>query len=65
MISENSHTIPWRGRGGGGHLGIPQERGISWTGILKAWAVMQFGIPNAWGDSALNFQRGMNGKSFV
>lgn len=51
--------------GGGGHLGIPQERGISWTGILKAWAVMQFGIPNAWGDSALNFQRGMNGKSFV
>ena len=26
------------------HLGILRERGVSWTGILKAWGVVQFQI---------------------
>ena len=26
-------SIPYHGQ----HLGIPRERGVSWTGILKAW----------------------------
>ena len=33
----------------GWHLGILRERGVSWTGILKACGVMQFGIPKVWG----------------
>ena len=47
----------------GGILEFPGRRGVSWTGILKAWGVMQFGIPNAWGGgggsalNSVNFQR--------
>jgi len=29
------------------HLGILRERRVSWTGILKAWGVMLFGILKA------------------
>ena len=62
MIPENFHTIPraasWNSEG---------EGDISWTGILKAWerhGGTQFGIPNARGVSALNFN-GEDGRSFA
>jgi len=59
VIPENIHTT-YHGQ----HLGIPRERGVSWSGILKAWGVIQFRIPNAWkGGSALDFQRGKMAKA--
>ena len=52
VISESIHAIPhvasWNSEGKGR---------VSRTGILRAWGIMQFGITNAWGVSALNFQR--------
>ena len=48
----DSRKYPYRSTGG--ILEFPRERGVSWTGILKAWGAMQFRIPNAWRVSALN-----------
>ena len=47
------------------HLGIPRERGVSWTGILKAWGLMQFGILNTWGGLRSEFPEGEGGKSSI
>lgn len=41
MVKETDQIIGWQ------HLGILRDGGVSWTGFLKAWGVMQFGIPNA------------------
>ena len=51
----------------GQHLGNLREKGISWTGILQAWGVTQFGIPNAWeeGGFSFDFPQGENSKSFA
>ena len=57
MIPENIHTIPqaafWNSKGGG-----------SWTGILKAWGVTQFGIPNALGVFSSEFPEKEDGLEF-
>ena len=45
-------------------LGILREREVSWTGILKAWGVMQFLIPNALGGFSSEFPE-EDGKSFA
>ena len=37
--------------------------GGCWTGILKAWGVVQFRILNAWDVSALKFQTGKTAKA--
>ena len=42
--------------------------GVSWTGILKAWWVTQFEIPNAWwgggGGFSSEFPEGEDSESF-
>ena len=46
VIPENIHTLPWAASWNS------KGEGIFWTGILKAWGVIQFQIPNTWGREA-------------
>ena len=49
MIPENIHTIPWAAS-----WNSEGEGGVSWSGIPKAWGVMQFGVPKAWGEGVFS-----------